>query len=77
MAFDSSKDVALAAWELEGSDLKISVNSYNGGEAKLQIGPRVYNMKSGRTGFRKAGRLTPDEVRQLAALMPEIEAAMG
>jgi hypothetical protein len=74
MAFDSTKDNELWVDEIEGDNdtLKISVFSYNGGERKLQIGPRVYEKKNGDDGFRKAGRLTANEVDFLIERLPAI-----
>lgn len=56
----------------DGTTLKVSVYSYNGGEPKLQIGPRVYTKKNGEEGFRKAGRMTGGEMEKLVDLMPEL-----
>lgn len=77
--FDRSKDVTVYERLIEGerNSLKVAVMSYNGGEMKLQIGPRVYEKKNWTTGYSKAGRMTLDEVRAITALMPEIEGIMG
>lgn len=74
MAFDKSKDNELWVDTIEGDNdtLRISVFAYNGGERKLQIGPRVYEKKNGDDGFRKAGRLTADEVDFLIEKLPAI-----
>lgn len=73
MAFRKDLDHELSRWEIEseGTTLRVSVYSYNGGEAKLQIGPRVYEKKDGSEGFRKAGRLTVEEATELARILPE------
>ena len=78
MAFDNNKDKILKAWEITGENdiLRVGVYSYNGNEAKLQIGPRVVIKKDGSDGFRKAGRLTLEEVRVLKDLMADIEATL-
>ena len=74
MAFDKSKDVELwgAVIANDKNILRISVYSYNGGEKKLQIGPRTYTKKNGDDGFGKAGRLTTSEAKALAGMMPAI-----
>ena len=60
MAFDQSKDKVL--WEGEVGDLQISVHSYNDGEPKLQIGPRMTEKDGEAPGYRKAGRISLEEV---------------
>jgi hypothetical protein len=75
MAFNKDLDQELWAKEIEGDNdtLRISVFAYNGGDRKLQIGPRTYEKKNGDEGFRKAGRLTADEARFLFENIIEIE----
>lgn len=68
--------VVIGADEMETEGLKVGVFSYNGGEAKLQIGPRFYTKKNGAVGFRKAGRLSADEMVELAEVMPRLADAM-
>jgi len=58
--------------ESENDRLLISVHSYNGGDRKIQIGGRVYEKKNGTDGFRKAGRLTVAEFKELVSMAPEI-----
>jgi len=75
MAFDKSKDKVVQEWELDnGNDKKlmVSVMSYNGGEQKLQIGPRTYTKRNGGTGFGKAGRLTMPEVNVVAGISNQL-----
>lgn len=77
--FDRSKDVCLFERTI-GSDektLKVCVMSYNGGEKKLQIGPRTYVKRDGSTGYAKAGRMTFNEVKEIGDMMPEIEGVMN
>jgi len=78
-SFDRSKDVCVFEKKIESGDksLNICVMSYNGGEMKLQIGPRTYVKRDGSTGFAKAGRMTLEEVRKIGELMPEIQGIMG
>lgn len=80
MAFKKELDKELFHANIEcddGTTLKVSVNSYNGGEAKLQIGPKVYTKKDGSEGFRKAGRLSSGEVEKLADVLPEVMVHLG
>lgn len=75
MAFNKDLDKTLQKWAIEGENgrvLEVSVCQYNGGEAKLQIGPRTYDKKDGSKGYGKAGRLTPAEVVALSKIMPAI-----
>ena len=79
MAYNADLDKVLWSKSIEdGNDkaLVISVFSYNGGETKLQIGPRTFTKKNGDPGFAKAGRLSAEEANALMALMPEILEAM-
>lgn len=78
MAFDKSKDVTHFEGDIvtEKGALKVSVMSYNGGERKLQIGPRTYEKKNGSTGYTKAGRITVEEYAQLKDMLPQIEEAL-
>ena len=76
MGFDKTKDKELMSKELE-SGLRISVFSYNGGEAKLQIGPRVFDKRDGSKGYGKAGRMSLKEAVALAGLMPRISEVMN
>ena len=74
MAYNKDLDKALWEKSIDGEDgkqLMVSVHSYNGGDAKLQIGPRVYTKKDGNPGYGKAGRLTIEEGVALANLMGE------
>lgn len=65
MAFDKDKDVTIEEYQYDGGEgkgLKASINQYDGGELKFQLGPRFYTKKSGEVGYTKAGRLTVDEL---------------
>lgn len=66
MAFDETKDKEL--WQGQINDLMVSVHSYNGGDPKLQIGPRVVTKKDGSESYRKAGRLTGQEMEWLVEM---------
>jgi len=77
--FDRSKDVCVYERSIgdEEKFLKVCVMSYNGGEKKLQIGPRTYVKRNGTTGYGKAGRMSLNEVKAITDLMPEIEGIMN
>ena len=80
MAFNKSLDKELRGWVIgdpEDKHLRVSIMQYNGGELKLQIGPRVYTRRDGKEGFGKAGRLTFNEVKALTDITPEIEGIMA
>lgn len=74
MAFDKSKDKTLWEKKIEGENdtLMVSVMCYNDGVKKLQIGPRTYEKKNGEMGFRKAGRITVEELKEILACQEEI-----
>ena len=80
MAFNKSLDKEVRGWVIgdpTDKHLRVSVMQYNGGELKLQIGPRVYFRANGAEGFGKAGRLTMNEVKALTDITPEIEGIMA
>jgi hypothetical protein len=70
MAYDATKDVAVKIWQTEDG-LQASVNQYDAGERKFQIGPRMYLKKSGEASYTKVGRLTFDEVVWLRNVIEE------
>lgn len=75
MAFDSSLDVTLKEFETKdeetGKGLKASVNRYNDGPIKFQIGPRTYFTKDDKQRFTKVGRLTKEELEWLMQIGDE------
>ncbi len=74
MAFDESKDKTIAEWRQK--DFVVSVRQYNGGERKLQIGPREVEKADGSLTHRKAGRLSAEEVAWAFEIYPEVEKAL-
>ena len=73
MAYDASKDVTLVEVEVYADDktaISLSANSYNGGDAKVQIS-RKYIRRDGVKTFRKLGRLSMVEASAVAQAMPE------
>ncbi len=73
MAFDPSKDKILKEWKCEETGLVVSINQYGDGEAKLQIGPRVFIKKDGGESQRKAGRLTMEDLMWFYDIIDEVK----
>ncbi len=74
MPYDPEKDEMLKQWRCEETGLMISIQRYNGGEAKLQIGPRILLKKDGsQRAPAKAGRLTVEDVLWLYDMIDEIK----
>lgn len=71
MAYDPAKDKEIKSWKHKDG-LCVSVYQYNGGEPKVQIGPRVFTKTNGTTGYGKAGRLTLEEFVWVVTLNQEI-----
>ncbi len=77
MAFDSEKDKILKQWRSEETGLVISINRYGEGEAKVQIGPRIFIKKDGGESQRKAGRLTMEDLLWFYDIIDEIKDEMS
>ena len=73
MAYEESKDKEINTWQHQGG-LCLSVYQYNGGEPKIQIGPRAYKKADGSTRYRKAGRLSLEELGWVLGLRDDISA---
>jgi hypothetical protein len=73
MAYDSSKDKEIKSWKHKDG-LFLSLYQYNGGEPKIQIGPRAYKKADGSNGYGKAGRLTLEEFGWVLSLKDDIRA---
>uniref|UniRef100_A0A7C3V6B5 Uncharacterized protein n=1 Tax=Desulfobacca acetoxidans TaxID=60893 RepID=A0A7C3V6B5_9BACT len=71
MAYEAEKDKEIRSWKHEGG-LYVTLYQYNGGEPKIQIGPREYKKSDGSPGYGKAGRLTLAEMGWLFSLKDEI-----
>jgi len=75
---DLDKVVREESVDVEGGKIMVSVYSYNGGEEKVQVGPRMVEKKSGGYSFRKLGRMTVDEsVKVMVALSNINNGLMG
>lgn len=73
MPFDPDKDKLLKAWKCEETGLIVSINQYDKGQPKLQIGPRILNKKEGgQRAPAKAGRLSIEDVLWLHEIFDEI-----
>lgn len=74
MPYDPTKDEMIKQWRCEETGLIISIQRYNGGEAKLQIGPRILLKKDGtERAPAKAGRLTIEDVLWLYDVIDEVK----
>ncbi len=77
MSFDPDKDKVLKSWRCEDTGLIVSINQYNQGEAKVQIGPRVFVKKDGSESQRKAGRLSMEDVLWLYDIIDDIKESLS
>jgi hypothetical protein len=74
MPYDPEKDEMLKQWRCDETGLLISIQRYAGGEAKLQIGPRILMKKDGsERAPAKAGRLTVEDVLWLYDIIDEVK----
>ncbi|MDY0161943.1 hypothetical protein [Desulfobotulus sp.] len=72
--FDPEKDKVLKSWQSEETGLVVAIHSYAGGEAKLQIGPRMLKKRDGSDRApAKAGRLTLEDVQFLYDIIDDIK----
>lgn len=74
MPFDPEKDKVLKKWRCEETGLVVSINQYDTGQPKLQIGPRILKKQDGsdRAPVR-AGRLSMEDVIWLYDIIDEIK----
>jgi hypothetical protein len=74
MPYDPSKDEVLKKWHCEATGLMVSIQRYDGGEAKVQIGPRILRRKDGsERAPAKAGRLTIEDMLWLYDIIDEVK----
>ena len=74
MPYDPDKDEMLKRWHCEQTGLTVSIQRYDGGEAKVQIGPRILMKKDGtQRAPAKAGRLTIEDVMWFYEIIDEIK----
>lgn len=73
MPFDPEKDKVLKKWKCDETGLLVTINRYGEGEAKLQIGPRVFTRKDGQETQRKAGRLSIEDLQWFYEIIDEVK----
>lgn len=74
MPYDPEKDEMVKQWRCEETGLIVSIQRYAGGEAKLQIGPRILKKKDGsERAPAKAGRLTIEDVMFLYDIIDDVK----
>ena len=73
MPFDPEKDKILKKWKSEETGLIVSINQYENGEPKLQIGPRVFVKKDGNESQRRAGRMTVEDLLWFYDIIDEVK----
>lgn len=77
MPYDPDKDEVIKKWRCEETGLMISIQRYGGGEAKVQIGPRILLKKDGtERAPAKAGRLTIEDLMFFYDIIDEIKDEM-
>ncbi len=78
MPYEPEKDELIKQWRCEETGLLLSIQRYAGGEAKLQIGPRILKKKDGsERAPAKAGRLTIEDIMWLYDIIDEIKSEMS
>ena len=73
MPFDPEKDKILKKWKCEETGLIVSINQYENGEPKLQIGPRIFVKKDGNESQRRAGRMTVEDLLWFYDIIDEVK----
>lgn len=74
MPYNPEKDEVLKQWRCAETGLMVSIQRYDGGEAKVQIGPRILKKKDGSDRApAKAGRLTMEDVMWLYDIIDEVK----
>jgi hypothetical protein len=76
MPFDPEKDKILKKWQCDETGLVISINQYDTAQPKVQIGPRIYTRKDGKTSQRKAGRLTIEDLLWFFDIIDDVKDEM-
>lgn len=74
MPYDPTKDEMMKQWRCAETGLLISIQRYNGGEPKVQIGPRILLKKDGtERAPAKAGRLTIEDMLWLYDIIDDVK----
>jgi len=63
----------LKKWKCEETGLIVSINQYENGEPKLQIGPRIFVKKDGNESQRRAGRMTVEDLLWFYDIIDEVK----
>jgi len=71
--FDPTKDKILEKWVSDETGLIVSINQYENGSPKVQIGPRLVQLKDGSETQRKAGRLTMEDLLFVYNIIDEVK----
>lgn len=78
MPYDPSKDEVIKKWRCEDTGLIVTINRYDGGEPKVQIGPRILKKKDGTNRAPvKAGRLTIEDLTWLYDIIDEVKETLS
>jgi len=78
MPYDASLDETIKQWRSQETGLIVSIQRYNSGEAKVQIGPRILLKKDGsERAPTKAGRLTIEDLLWLYDIIDEVKDDMS
>lgn len=78
MPYDPQKDEMIKQWRCEETGLMISIQRYDGGEAKVQIGPRILLKKDGsERAPAKAGRLTIEDMLWIYDIIDEVKETLS
>ncbi len=74
MPYDKDLDEMIKQWRCEETGLIVSIQRYNKGEAKVQIGPRILLKKDGSERAPvKAGRLTIEDLLWFYDIIDEVK----
>lgn len=72
--FDPEKDKKIKEWRCEETGLLVSINQYDKGDPKVQIGPRILKKKDGTDRApAKAGRLSIDDISFIYDIIDDIK----
>ena len=71
--FDPQKDKILEKWVSDETGLIVSINQYDTGAPKVQIGPRLVTLKDGSESQRKAGRLTMEDLMFVYDIIDDVK----
>jgi hypothetical protein len=77
MPYEPEKDKILKKWKCEETGLVVSINQYDQGQPKVQIGPRVLLKKDGtERAPAKAGRLSIEDLMWLYEIIDDVKDEM-